>query len=211
MRRPARGLLVIGLAVAFPPVLEAQPSSLDHPDHPDPPADAWRVHSDGHLTIDAGLIFGLPVALGTGLSTGVGAGAMSGLGRFFSCGVRASWATATESSSVWTVTNADLRLRAAAAVDHSAGRGRFGLRLGAGPSVIHESRVRNQGMLAGLTGTALETSTWTTVPTVDLEAVVAVHILGPWLLAISGGPSLAMVDGGGHWGFTGQMGVAWQP
>jgi len=62
-----------------------------------------------------------------------------------------------------------------------------------------------------LTGTALETSAFTTVPAVDLEAVIAVHILGPWLLAMSGGPSLARLDGGAHWGFTGQLGVGWQP
>jgi len=204
MRRLACGLLVIGLAAGSPRGAKAQPSPSEN-------ADAWRVHAGGHLTVDGGLVLGLPVALGTGLSTGVGVGAMTMLSPVFSWGVRASWATATESSMVWSVTHADLRLRAAAAVQHSAGRGRFGLRLGAGPSVIHESRVRNQGMLAGLTGTALETSAFTTVPAVDLEAVIAVHILGPWLLAMSGGPSLARLDGGAHWGFTGQLGVGWQP
>jgi hypothetical protein len=66
-------------------------------------------------------------------------------------------------------------------------------------------------MRAGLTGADLETSTLSTAPTADLEAVVALHILGPWLLVVSGGPSLAIVDGVMRGGFTAQMGVGWQP
>jgi hypothetical protein len=207
MRRFALGLL--WPTTVFASALGAAPARAE----PLAPAsaDVWRVHSDGRLTVDGGLVLGLPVALGTGLATGVGGGAMIGAGRVFSWGIRASWATATESSIAWTVTHADLRLRAAAGVDHTAGRGRFGLRLGVGPSLLHESRLRNQGSRAGLTGSDLETSTFTLIPTADLEAVVALHILGPWLLVVSGGPSLAMVDGGVKGGFTAQVGVGWQP
>jgi hypothetical protein len=219
MRPFAVGLVVMGLLVAGSPV-KAEPAAAVAPAPAATAAapvasagasDPWRIRPDGWMTVDGGLVLGFPVALGTGLSTGVGGGAMLRVGRFFSWGGRASWSTATESSIAWTVTHADVRLRAAAAIEYPAGRGRFGLRLGAGPTIIHESRVRNQGMRAGLTGSDLETATFTTLPTADLEAVVSLHILGPWLLAISGGPSLTILDGGAHAGFTALIGMGWQP
>jgi len=77
----------------------------------------------------------LPTALGTGLSTGVGAGAM--FGHRFRLGLRLAGSTATESSTEWAVTHTELRLRAAAEVQHVAGRGAFGLRLGIGPTIVH--------------------------------------------------------------------------
>jgi hypothetical protein len=175
-----------------------------------PPADAtWRVRSDGPLAVDGGLLLASPAALSTGLSQGVSAGAA--YGRRLALGARASWSSTTESSIAWQVTHGELRLRATVALQHAAGRGRFGLRLGLGPTVVHEGRLRNQGMRAGLTGDALATSAFALLPAAELEAVVAVHIAGPWLLTTSGGPSLAIVDGDLHAGWVGLLGVGWQP
>jgi hypothetical protein len=176
-----------------------------------PPRDdaVWRVRSTGRLTVDGGLVLGLPTVLDTGLATGLGGGVM--FGHTLSFGVRASWASATESSLAWTVTHMDVRLRAAVAIARDAGRGRFALRLGLGPTFVDENRVRNQGMRAGLTGSALQTSAFDAVPTADLEAVVAVHIAGPWLLMVSGGPSVSIEGGAARAGWTAQLGTGWQP
>ena len=172
-------------------------------------SDGWPVRSRGRLSLDAGLVLASPAAWQTGLSSGVGGGLM--IGRRWAWGVRASWSTATESSLAWMVTRQDLRLRAVGALQQPAGRGVFALRLGLGPTVVHESRLRNQGMRAGLTGTDLETSAFSTLPAADLEAVVAVHVGGPWLLAISGGPSVLVSGGALHGGWTTQLGAGWQP
>jgi hypothetical protein len=171
--------------------------------------DAWRVRSTGPLTVDGGLVLASPAALQNGLSTGVGVGAS--YGRLLAWGLRASWSTATESSVDWTVTQADWKLRATAALQTSAGRGRFALRLGLGPTFVQETRLRNQGMRAGLTGSALTTSALTSVPAGDLDGVVAVHIAGRWLLTMSGGPSVTVVGGQARVGWTAQLGTGWQP
>jgi len=93
----------------------------------------------------------------------------------------------------------------------SAGRGTIGLRIGVGGTLVHESRVRNQGMRAGLMGSELETSAFRLLPAADLDAVVALHVAGPWLLMTSGGPSVDLLDGKLHGGWSAQLGVAWQP
>lgn len=180
--------------------LQAQPQPVD---------ELWKVRTGGRLTLDLGLVLGLPATWQTGLSAGVGGGFM--YGRTFTWGVRASWSTSTESSIAWKVTHQDIRLRAAAAVQHSLGRGAFALRLGLGPTFIYEDRVRNQGARAGLTGSDLETSSLATVPAAELEAVIAVHVGGPWLFILSGGPSLLVSDGIVHGGWTTQLGAGWQP
>ena len=95
--------------------------------------------------------------------------------------------SATESSTDWAVTHTELRLRAAADFQHVAGRGAFGIRLGVGPTIVHETRDRNQAMRAGLTGSAAQTTAFSTLPSIDLDAVIGVHIAGPWLLMMSGG------------------------
>jgi len=172
-------------------------------------SDALRYRSSGELAIDAGLAVGLPAALPTGLATGVTAGVAAG--RTLAWGARASWVTATESSLPWTVTHSDLALRVTGAIQAAPGRGIIGLRLGLGGTLVHETRVRNQGMRAGLTGSALETSALALLPAVDLDAVVALHIAGPWLLVTSGGPSVDRHDGALHAGWNAQLGVAWQP
>ncbi len=175
-----------------------------------PPADdaLFRVREGGMLTVDAGLVLALPVALGTGLSTGAGAGITLG-GGHLAWGVRASWSTATESSIVWTVSHDDIKLRAFGALQQRAGRGRFALRLGFGPTIVHETRVRNQAARAHLTG--LDTSAFQVAPAGVLEAALALPVAGPWLLMISGGPSLSVIDGGARWGWTSLLGAGWQP
>ena len=171
--------------------------------------DTWRYRSGGDLAVVGGLVVGFPTALTTGLARGIGAGVT--MGRWLTWGARAAWVTATESSLPWKVTHSDLRLRITGALQKSAGRGTIGLRLGIGGTVVHESRVRNQGMRAGLTGSELETSSTMTLPAADLDAVVALHVAGPWLLVTSGGPSLDVLDGKLHGGWSAQLGVAWQP
>jgi hypothetical protein len=172
-------------------------------------ADTWRYRSGGDLAVDGGLAVGFPAALPTGLAKGAGLGVT--MGRTLAWGVRASWLTATESSLPWTVTHSDLKLRATGALQASAGRATVGLRLGLGVALVHESRVRNQGMRAGLMGSELETSAFRLLPAADLDAVIALHIAGPWLLMTSGGPSVDRLDGKLHGGWSAQLGVAWQP
>jgi hypothetical protein len=173
--------------------------------------DTFAVRSTGDLAIDGGLVVGFPAALTTGMSTGVGAGITRGCTCWFAYGARASWSTTSESSMAWTVTHQDLRLRATGAIRHAAGRGTFALRLGLGATVVHELRVRTQGMRAGLTGNDLETRAVDTLPAADLEGVISLHVTGPWLMVVSGGPSVDVFDGSLHAGWTAQLGVAWQP
>jgi hypothetical protein len=171
--------------------------------------DTWNYASTGDLTVDGGLAFGFPAALPTGLSKGIAASVTKG--RCLAWGARAEWLTATESSLAWTVTQSDLHLRATGALQRIVGRGTFGLRLGLGGTLVHETRLRNQGMRAGLTGSDLETTAFAMLPAADLDAVVAIHIAGPWLMIASGGPSVDVVDSKLHGGWNAQLGVAWQP
>jgi hypothetical protein len=171
--------------------------------------DTWRYRSAGELAVDGGLVLGFPAALPTGLAKGVGVGVTTG--RQLAWGARASWITATESSLPWTVTHSDLRLRITGALQKAAGRGTIGLRLGLGGTLVHESRVRNQGMRAGLTGSDLLTSAFSMLPAADLDAVIGIHVAGPWLLMMSGGPSVDVFESKLHAGWSAQLGVAWQP
>jgi hypothetical protein len=116
---------------------------------------------------------------------------------------RASWSTTTESSIPWTVTQSDLRLRIGGVIQNALGRARVGIRLGIGPTVVHETRLRNGG--------ALETSAFSTLPAGEVEAVVAVHLFGPWLFTVSGGPSAAIDGGSLRGGWVSLIGAGWQP
>ena len=198
MRRFVAALLLVGLA-----------SAGARADEPSLVANGLLVRSSGPLTVDGGLFFGLPTALGTGLSSGIEAGVARG--RLFAWEARASWSTATESSIPWTVTQSDLRLRIGGALQHALGRGRVGLALRLGPTIVHETRDRNQGTRAGLTGSDLETSAYSILPAGDLVATVAIHVAGPWLLTMGGGPALVVLDGSARAGWTTQIGVGWQP
>lgn len=188
-------------------LLVAHPAAAEGPTAA---TDSFAIRTGGPLTVDGGLVLGFPTALPTGLSRGIGGGVTFG-----ACplrwGARAAWVTATESTRAWEVTHSDLRLRVTGSAQHDVGRGSFGLRLGAGGTLVHESRLRAQGMRAGLTGSELETSTFAMVPAADLEAVIGVHVVGPWMLVMTGGPSVALVDGDAHASWTAEIGVAWQP
>ena len=171
-------------------------------------SDVFRYTSRSDLLVDGGIAVGFPTALPTGLSRGVALGFARG--RTVAWGARVSWLTATESSMAWTVTHADLRLRATGTLQHAAGRGTIGLRLGLGGTLVHESRERNQGARAGLSGDELATSAYAMVPAGDLEAVIGVHVAGSWLLTLSGGPSLARIDGETTPSWGAQLGIGWQ-
>jgi hypothetical protein len=203
MMRPALQILVGTMLVT--PSAYAEGTLLDD--------DTWRYKSRCDLAVEGGLVVGFPAALPTGLATGVGGGFTRG-GRL-AWGARASWGNASESNEAWTVTHDEVRARATGAVRHVAGRGTFGLRLGLGGTLVHERRLRNQGMRAGLEGDALATSATALFPAADLEVVVALHIAGPWLFVASGGPTITFApDDEGrriHGGWTSQIGVAWQP
>jgi hypothetical protein len=167
---------------------------------------ALRSHRD--LAIDADLLVGMPAALPTGIASGVAAGITRGCGCHFAYGVRASYSTITESSLAWEVSQSDYRLRAIGAVRASAGRGTFALRLGIGTTFVHEVRIRSESMRANAT---METRALSALPAADLEAVVALHVTGPWLAVVSAGPSLDLHDGGAHGSWIAELGVAWQP
>jgi hypothetical protein len=173
--------------------------------------DTWRVRDSGPLAIDGGLFVGVPAGLPTGMSTGIGAGATWACGCTFAFGGRASWSTATEYTSAYTVAQWDLRLRATAEVRHTSGRGSIALRLGVGPTIVHESRDYTQGDVLGMSGAALERKAVDTLPAADLEAVIALRVAGPWAMTLSGGPSLDDLDGAAHWGWIAGLGVGWQP
>ncbi len=173
--------------------------------------DTFAVSSPGPVVVDAGLIFGLPSALPTGLSTGVGAGITRACGCHFAYGALASWSSASESSETWTVTHGELRLRATGSIFHVAGRGTLALRLGLGGTVVREDRVRNQGMRAGLMGSDLEQTATQALPAAELEAVVTLRVVGPWALAIAGGPTGTWFDSHLRGGWTAALGVAWHP
>lgn len=173
-------------------------------------SDTFAIREGGDLLVDGGLVLGFPAALPTGLSRGIGGGVTFG-----HCplrwGARAAWVTATEHGPAWEVTHSDLRLRVTGSAQHDAGRGSLALRIGAGGTLVHESRLRNQGMRAGLMGDELETSAFVMLPAADLEAVVMVKVIGSWMMMMSGGPSVALLDGNLRTSWTAQLGVAWQP
>jgi hypothetical protein len=171
--------------------------------------DTWRYSRSGDLAVDAGFATAAPTALATGLALGGTAGLT--IGRDIAWGIRAAWLTASESSEVWRVTHRDLRLRATAALEATAGRGTLALRLGVGGTLVHEVRRRNQGMRAGLDDDAREISALAMLPAADLDAVVALHVAGPWRLLVTGGPSIALDRGALRTGWITQLGVGWQP
>jgi hypothetical protein len=157
--------------------------------------------------IDGGMAVGLPAALPTGLSTGLGVGLSRG--DALAWGARLSWSTATEYTLAWTVRHDDVRLRVVGALQHRAGRGTLALRLGAGGTLVREDRTRDQGSRAGLEGAALESTSVALLPAADLEAAVTLRVAGAWGLAVSGGPSLELLDGALRAGWIAGVGVAW--
>jgi hypothetical protein len=163
-------------------------------------------------TIDGQLVLALPAALATGMSTGVGAAftRVATRGGMLAWGARASWSTATEYSLVDTIRNDDIRLRLCAQLQHAAGRGLFGLRVGVGGTIVYEGRTRGQGARAGLTGSALGSTTWAMLPAADIEAIVVLRIWNSWGMSITGGPTLHWINGGTRTGWSSGLGVTWQ-
>ena len=164
-------------------------------------------------TLDTQLVLALPAALQTGMSAGVGVSfsrraTADGL---LSWGALASWSTATEYTLVDTVRNDDIRLRLCGLIQHNAGRGSFGLRLGAGATAVYENVKASQGSRAGLTGSALENSKWYLLPAVDLEGVVFLRVWHAWGMSLAGGPTLHLLDGSARYGWSSALGVLWQP
>jgi len=169
--------------------------------------DLWRYRSS-RVALDAGFVAAHPVALEAGLATGVAAGITFGHG--WTWGARASWARATETAIGWTVTHDDLRAGVVGGGQVSAGRGDLGVRLGLGAAGVHEVRGRVHGDVAGSQGSARTDRRTAWGPTVELDAVVGLHISGAWMMILSGGPSLAYIDGALHTGWMSQLGAAWQ-
>jgi hypothetical protein len=163
--------------------------------------------------VDGELVLALPAALTTGLSAGVGASYLRPFGGrgTFALGARASWSTATEYSPVDAVRNDDIRMRICGLVQHVAGRGSFGLRLGLGATAVYESRTREQGSRAGLSGNALETTAWYLFPAADLDGVVFLRVWDAWGMSLSGGPTVHLIDGSARMGWGTSLGVSWQP
>ena len=161
------------------------------------------------LRVDGGLVAARPAALPTGLSSGFGAGVTHGC--WLAWGARASWSTASEYTSSWLVEQQETRLRLVAALQHHAGRGTIALRLGAGGTLVHEKRTRDQGERAGLTGDELRTTAWRMLPGGELELGVSLRIAGRWSAELSTGPSLHLEDGDASAGWVGSLGVGWQP
>ena len=199
MPRPSSTSLLLAVACGAVPRIAGADGTADD--------DLWRYHASG-VALDAGLVAAHPVALETGLATGVGAGIT--FGERWTWGARASWARATEPAIGWTVTHDDVRAGVTGGAQLSVGRGTLGVRLGLGAAVVHEARLRMRGELAGTQGTRLEDARTAGFPTAQLEAVVALHISGAWLMVLSGGPSLTRIDAAAHVGWMSQVGVAWQ-
>lgn len=173
--------------------------------------DAFATRGGGAWLLDGGVATGLAPALPAGLATGLGVAVTRACGCRWFDGARASWVAASASGEAWTVRHDALALRATGGLRHQAGRGTVALRLGVGATFVREHRLRNQGARAGLEGDALETSALATLPAAELEGVVAVHVAGPWLLVVSGGPSVSWLAGRARGGFDAALGVGWQP
>jgi hypothetical protein len=165
-------------------------------------------------TLDSQLVLALPASSTfTGMSAGVGASfsRLATAGGVLAWGARASWSTATEYTTDKSIRNDDIRLRLCGLVQHQAGRGSFGLRLAAGATLVYEGQTLAQGNRAGLPASAIETTSWHAWPAADLEAVVVLRVWNSWGLSLSGGPTLHLVDGSVHPGWSSGLGVAWQP
>ena len=163
-------------------------------------------------TLDSQLVLALPASstFPTGLSVGVGAGfsRLATAGGALAWGARASWSTATEYNPDHAVRNDDIRLRLCGLVQHHAGRGSFGLRLGAGATLVYEGRTLAQASRAGLPA---DTTSWHMWPAADLEAVVVLGVWRSWGMSLNGGPTLHLIDGSVHAGWSSGLGVSWQP
>ncbi|MEP6859340.1 MAG: hypothetical protein ABJE66_01895 [Deltaproteobacteria bacterium] len=171
---------------------------------------SFDTEPGGEFAGDLGIVAAKPTSLPVGLSTGIGAGLTRRCGCMFSYGARIAWSRVTEDSESWIVTQDDFRFRVTGAILHEAGRGAIALRLGAGPTIVHEVRDLQQGMRDPNSDTPQQQHALRAVPAGELELVVSLKIAGTWLVDASAGPTLA-IDSGAHGGWITQMGVAWRP
>jgi hypothetical protein len=165
--------------------------------------------ADANNLVEGRLILALPAALGTGLTAGIGAAYTRGRG-WLGWGAKASWSTATEYTLTESVRNDDIRFTLFGVARYAAGRGTFGLRLGAGGVLVYEDRTRSQGARAGLTGSALSKTAWAALPGSELEFFVKLRILDAWSMTVSGGPACYLLKSKIRPGWITGLGVAWQ-
>lgn len=168
--------------------------------------DTFAIAPHRPFSIAAGVVAGTPAALPTGLATGAGATVTRACTCWLSYGARLAAQTATGSSIAWTVRHDDIQVRGFAMARYVVGRGELGLRLGLGPTVVHESRSRNQSA----PGSDIGTSATAVVPAVDIEAVVIVRVAGRWGGVVHAGPTLDRVAGATRAGWVAGLEVAWQ-
>lgn len=157
-----------------------------------------------------GVSSALPALLETGMALGVGAEVLTAGG--LAWGLSTGLGAAGESNQTWRVEHLEWRLRLLGALQHRAGRGLFGLRIGAGFTLVGETRLRHQAARLGLPDEEAEVSALALVPAADLQVAIAVEVLAGWGLSFALGPSLHLpVSGSARIGFNGQLGVARLP
>lgn len=203
----ARWLVILGIAGwSMAPAFAAadSPSAADDPDQT-----VELPHRLAGSQLNLAMNNSLPASLGTGLSTGLAARWLQP-GRW-TWGGELSGSTATEYGASWEVNHLDVRARAVVGLQGSIGRGRVAVLLGLGPTAIRENRLRNQGERLGLSGEALEQTTWGALGSADLLAVVSLPVVGPWAAVVAAGPALHISQSGTAAGWTAQLGVGWLP
>lgn len=177
----------------------------------DEPVDLAAVPTPEALPrhVEFGLTTGLPAALGTGLSSGIVVGAQHA--GTLTWGMRAAYTQATEYTTIWAVTHREIHLRVVGGLQAALGRGSVGVRLGAGATVLYESRARAQAARLGDAATGLDTSAWSLLPGAELEAFVALPIVAGVGLGLSAGPSLHLFQGSVTPGWLAQLTAVWWP
>lgn len=125
-------------------------------------------------------------------------------------GVRAGWAQGTEYTLTYAVTHGEWKLRAVVEAEKTLGRGALGLRIGAGPTAVHEVRVRDQAARIA-DGASLNTSAWSVLPAAEAEFTTSLRVYDDFGLVLSMGPSLTWLNSGSHFGWISTLGIAWLP
>ena len=157
-----------------------------------------------------GVTSALPALLDTGMALGAGAELLTT--GTWAWGIQSSVGSAAENSKFWAVSHLEWRLRLLGALQRRVGRGLFGLRLGAGFSLVAETRQRHQAARLGGSLGNLEDSAQSLVPAVDLQVALGLAVLGNWGVSLAVGPSLHLPPSGDpRPGFVGQVGIARLP
>ena len=157
-----------------------------------------------------GVASAMPALLDTGMALGVGADVLTT--GTLAWGLQSSIGSAAENDEFWAVSHLEWRLRLLGALQYRAGRGIIGLRLGAGFSLVDETRQRHQAERLGASAGDLDTSALALVPGADLQVAVGVAVLGAWGVSLAAGPSVHLPSSGERrFGFVGQVGIARLP